>query len=267
MSDKRDRRIWFHWQNLTDEDERGEARGFPWHGRCWLHVGRATLGFEWSARLLPTAWTGITLSKTHDRVSAGFSAPLLSVYPSVEHPRIGRLEDKDIIGITAHGGCVWWKCWADPWGWSSRTPKWQQRTFRVVDWLLGSTEHTKREIRRETVPIPLPEGTVRAEVVLSESTWTRKRWPFPERMRRAEVKPEVPTPVPGKGENSYDCGPDAVYSSSFPANSVTEAIGKYVGDVLTERRKRGAPLDYSERSYGPPEAESEDVAMAAEGSS
>jgi hypothetical protein len=48
-------------------------------------------------------------------------------------------------------------------------------------------------------------------------------------------------PVPGKGENSYDCDEDAVFGGSIPARNADEACGRIVGSVMHDRARRAGP--------------------------
>lgn len=80
----------------------------------------------------------------------------------------------------------------------------------------------------------MPEGSYRATVTIERDSWTRARW-FARRIERAHVDIHDPIPTPGKGENSWDCGDDALHSSTFPCGTVPAAVGKIVGDVLAKR--------------------------------
>lgn len=57
------------------------------------------------------------------------------------------------------------------------------------------------------------------------------------------MKMEEPVPVPGKGENDWDCGDDAIHGSTFAATTIPEAIGKMVGSAM-RTRERYASLDW-----------------------
>ena len=50
-------------------------------------------------------------------------------------------------------------------------------------------------------------------------------------------------PVPGKGENSWDCGEDATFSLSCPSTTISEAIGEMVKSCM-RTRERYAGLDF-----------------------
>jgi hypothetical protein len=129
-------------------------------------------------------------------------------------------------------------------GWSSRDSKWTHGSFHVVDFIFGRTTHAKRAlVGPVAVKIPLPERAYDGTVTIEVREWRRKRWPFVwHRMIGADVDcKNDPLPFPGKGENSWDCGEDATYSSSAPCptGKVADAIGHMVAHVLDTRRRYG----------------------------
>ena len=102
-----------------------------------------------------------------------------------------------------------------------------------------------------TVPtvVPMPERAYPASVKLFESTWKRPRW-FASRMVRAEVKIEKGIPFPGKGENSYDCGDDALFGLTCKADTVEQAIAETVESALRNRRRYGGSVDWQPAAEG-----------------
>jgi hypothetical protein len=62
-------------------------------------------------------------------------------------------------------------------------------------------------------------------------------WPLTH--RSALVESETGVPVPGKGENSWDCGEDALYSLSTTAATIDEAIEKFKASVMKTRERYG----------------------------
>ena len=51
------------------------------------------------------------------------------------------------------------------------------------------------------------------------------------------MRSEQGLPIPGKGENSWDCGDDAYYSIGTPAATAMEAV-EYAADRVLETRRR-----------------------------
>ena len=73
------------------------------------------------------------------------------------------------------------------------------------------------------------------------SIWTFGRcwWNLTERVVRAEITPDTPIPHPGKGENSWDCGEDAIHSLTCQASTTHDAVGEIVKAVLRSRYRYG----------------------------
>lgn len=168
----------------------------------------------------------------------------------------------NVLDLRLHSRAIWWEVWHPKHEWKSGTPRWRNGNFHWFDWLVGKPEYSTTIVEGPVeVGIPMPEGTYKATVTIEDATWRRKRW-WSQTVRRANVdilsRPtpdgrieDAPEgrgyiPEPGKGENSWDCGPDGTFSSCFPAKGIPDAIGKMVGSCLAERTRRGAPLDYAE---------------------
>jgi hypothetical protein len=119
--------------------------------------------------------------------------------------------------------------------------------YNLKDVLLGQPVYTPGEGPAELRTIHLAEGPYVLSLRKSESTWKRPRWPGTKRSRSFEwsvvSNPEGRTglPVPGKGENSYDCDEDAVFGGSIPARNADEACGRIVGSVMHDRARRAGP--------------------------
>lgn len=127
----------------------------------------------------------------------------------------------------------------------TRAALWPGREWKfrpeLKDRLLGKTLYTKVEDEPVRVSIPMPEGIYPATAIRSTSTWTRRRWPWGRKVsKRVEIKPDIPIPVPGKGENSWDIDDDAIHSQIGPCASIPEAIGHIVGSALSTRSRHAS---------------------------
>lgn len=132
----------------------------------------------------------------------------------------------------------------DPNSWSEERDRWRSFSFRFVDALLGTARTTREVLDDRQVVIPMPEGAYPARAKLERVELRRPRWPGVERFTRVEIDlGGIGIPFPGKGENSYDCDDDATYARTAPAESIEQAIGELVADVLGLRRRRGWPKD------------------------
>lgn len=231
-------KIWEHSQNLNvkDDDRGREIRlgSKAWHGRAWLHLGRATeLEAEWAfGRFARHCMAEIHLnSGGGDAVQFSLGMPwLFCIWFTIggywlrrfmpgrwtkSFTRPGELWFMPVereIGVSIHDGIVWVSLWRDAKGWSSKDPWWWIFNFSPVDMLLGRTKHRQEERLAGRIPIFMPEGPYLATYRLFDIVYWRPRWPFERRISMVEIEPDQPIPIPGKGENSYDIDDDAIHS-------------------------------------------------------
>lgn len=124
--------------------------------------------------------------------------------------------------------------------------------------LFGSERFTKLASPASEREIHLAEGSYTVRFTPIEAVLKRPRWPFAKRFRMVDW--EVVSgaggrdgiPIPGKGENSWDCDEDAAFSGSMPAATIEEAIGKLVGDILRDRTRRSGTSWVPERGPAEP---------------
>ena len=121
-------------------------------------------------------------------------------------------------------------------------------SFNIPDGLFGCAGYSDKVLSEHKAHVYLPEGSYEVDITLSLSTWKRPRWPFPKRVYRAEIRSESGIPVPGKGESSWDCGSDAVYSLTLPAKDVQEAVAAMTRSVLKTRNRYGSGDKYEVRN-------------------
>lgn len=116
--------------------------------------------------------------------------------------------------------------------------------LRLRDLTLGRKVYEKIELRREPVAIPLDGREYEGVWTLTRETWKRPRWPFVSHERVGSwIDVEHPPAFSGKGENSWDCGDDAVFGSGSQALTPAGAVGDYIKAVLRYREQYGAPSD------------------------
>lgn len=240
----------WHWQNLKDADGPRSSRDLV-YGRAWLHLGpdygprSRVVNPSWR---ISRVWDGfrfmLTVGGDEDdcTISVGFGCIHLSL-------TFSGFCDYDTLprGWGRQTGCylfedhfvVRWNY--DDSEWSSRTgPKhgWGKSWFRK-DVLLGRAECTHGEGETCGAVIQMPESAYLCTVQIADSRWDRPRWPFPLKITRATVEIPGGLPIPGRGENSWDSREDAIYSSTFPAKSVAEAVEHVRADAEKTRLKRG----------------------------
>lgn len=234
----------FHWQNLNEKS--GDRLGcVVQNGRAWLNIGRTCIHWEWVFRLRPRLFLNIDLdgfggSDSDLKIGAGFV--FFCFWLCFEAPWLRWLPSNVETGIDIHDWAIWIKPWCRSMEWRSADPWWRRGlTLHLDDLLFGKAKYSRQEIApAKDVLIPMPEGCYEATIAITESTWRWPRW-FTRRRVYADLKVMRPGGIPfeGKGENSWDCGEDGLCGGGFQADTVEEAIGKIVGNVMESRRRYG----------------------------
>jgi hypothetical protein len=248
--------VHFHWQNLNDKPA-GRTGSPLRHGRAWLRILGGSINWEW---LLGRIDLGFRFAARQDEglgFGFRFSVPLLTLYFSIDSFRpVAALarwllrnagcEDRE-ISWSVHDWAIWWSVWRDSSSWSSTVPYWRSGSFHIDDFVLGKAKYSSRVLSEQAVKIAMPEGSYDATVKIEERSWKRPRW-FVRRIVGADVKIPAGIPFPGKGENSWDCGQDAVYGQSNQASTVEGAVAAVVESVLRSRRRYGGSVDWAPQS-------------------
>lgn len=178
-----------------------------------------------------------------------------SAYFSFEYFPFGRYLEKFLkpcsFGLTdsrQFGFCLYeeffWIYIYTPVGtWSSTDPWWQRIS---IDWktlFMGKQIFHKECSEPVETKIFFPEKLRTAMVKYEKRTWTRTRWPGAYVSRSFDFNfQNDPIPIPGKGENSWDCDDDAIYSTSICVDGpdgYSEAVKKLQDDVDRTRTQRG----------------------------
>lgn len=251
-------RFWWHSQDLQ---ERGRRKWF--HRRWWLNwqtrEGRNNaVGMELVA---PGRYVGaaVTFDDTGDyAILVSLAVWVATLYIHLERAKWVRrlpgvrwqsgdwLSGKRLLRLEFWGGSdahFSWTFWANPDSWSSTDPKWRKGLLPVERLLYGDRRTTDRVIDKGETVVPMPEGDYPATWTRTEYTTRWSRWPRAKVWHRWTIDVEKGIPFPGKGENSWDCGEDAVYSSSAAADTPTlEAAVASMSAYVTDRRRRyGGP--------------------------
>lgn len=256
-----DRKVWFHSQNLN-ENKHGEPKGLPYHGRCWLHFGKKSFNFSWN---FWTHFCGIELAfdPSEDGWKFHWAFPPVSFWWSTNifskwmckllasekvdkwnqkydgYPGSSRYTEFKIIDIRIFSWAFWWEFLKFDWGSSSKDPKWMRFTFHFDDFFLGRMKHECVKIGEpKQVMVPMPEGEYLTLMQLERSTWKRPRLPWNSKvMTGYDITIPKGIPHQGKGENSWDCGEDALMGCYSEGDSLKEAIAKVQMTVLKDRKR------------------------------
>lgn len=243
--EQRLRGFWWHVQRL-DEGRRGL------HGRVWLkhrrHRGELALEGHLPGGKHPHL--EVTLGSEH-QVLVSCSLWLVSLFLSLDGlswlrthlPRRVGPEGRT-LDLSWYRGHLSWKVWTIPDEWHCTTPRWRDGFFDVPQFLLGKQSYTHEEGRVAVAVAHFPEGDYLVTLTWVQETWTRPRWPWPLHRRGIEIDAgETGVPIPGKGENSWDCGENALLSTGSSATTVEGALADFVRHV-TERRERYGGLHW-----------------------
>lgn len=247
------------WQNLNEQIG-GTLGSILRHGRAWMHMNPEhdpVARIEWVFGEIKRLRAELDFDRDDRTIQANLGVPGAWVFLTVPMPRW--LRDRlpwhigdgasygsggeRTIGIRVHDGAIWLSLWEDSMCWSARDPWWMRATIRLDDLIFGKTKHERRTIETRAVRIPMPEGSYEATAELEVASWTRPRWPWrPFSKRDLYVDIKIPAGIgkPGKGENSWDLGPDACYGMSAKARTIEEGIGIVVASVLRDRVRRGS---------------------------
>lgn len=258
---------WFwHWQNL-----KRDAVGRGLYGRAWLHLywghpdrrGRklTCLGADWSFFRRQHS-VGVSLdvgTGDGDRdVVFAVRIPYFGIYLSAEDVWPRRWEFYNTgqkypssreWSITWHNAALWIALGRDPdesWGrggppfWKDARSSQRHIVIHPLDILFGPTRCTTTRIADESAAVQLPEGDYPVRVVIERRIWGRPRLPWRRRERvYATVKSERGLPIPGKGENGWDCDEDAYFSIGTPETTVAGAVAHATASVLKRRQRYG----------------------------
>lgn len=243
--------VWWSWQDLRGGIERKGAKptGFCTHGRARLFWPSNCASIEWDL-FSRACRLGITFSDTGDTaITVSISIPFLfSVWLLLDRAKwVKRLpgvkwngkwgSGEREIYIRFHDGALWWTLWRN--GDEHKRGDWRDSCFHFDDFFLGRNKYSETERQTHTALLVMPEGTYPVTVELFTSTWKRSRWPFPKSVQRANVEIEGGIPVPGDGENDWDLDDDAIFSSTFPAATVGEALASIRESAMRDRRRNG----------------------------
>jgi hypothetical protein len=251
----------WHWQNLDgDVVKRPHAPSFMGLGLPDLrHSGRAW--FDWYVRSadrtplkIEVEWatgkavwsSGISYARKNSGTITLHASirPIASLYLILTHlwPR-RQDEPSRTYSISLVDGSLHYDLGKPGSGdeWHRDDPlNWMRGCIFVADRIFGRAACTTENIGPPVQAVAcFPEGQYTLTLQRQVWTWKRPRWPWSYWRRSVDIALEKPPEFQGRGENSYDCGPDAIYGMSSEGHSYEDAVATYVKAVLRERAKRG----------------------------
>lgn len=124
-------------------------------------------------------------------------------------------------------------------GWEIRV-KWPP----LVRWIFGRENIQNRVYEERDVTFNFEGKEYKAHWKLDELSRTRQRWPWRYgRSIASWIDVKEPPRFAGKGENSWDCGDDAIYGMGSSERTCAGAVGEYIKAVLKNRERYGMPRE------------------------
>jgi hypothetical protein len=256
-------RFGWHWQNLDEDlirrpsspqfmglglpDLRHQGRAwFDWYVR-WSDTRPLKIEAEWSTG--KAVWSsGVSYSRRNSGTVTLHASirPIVSVYLILKHiwPRRKNQPARTYsISVSAEDLTLHYDLGKPGSGdeWHRDDPlNWMRGCRFLMDDIFGRSAYAKEKLGPPVQAVAcFPEGQYTLTLQRETSTWTRPRWPWPYVRHSVDISLERPPQFEGKGENSWDLGPDAIYGMSSEGHSFEDAVAAYTKAVLRERRKRG----------------------------
>lgn len=254
-------RFHWRWQNLDDDlralEQNPSFMGLPLpdtrhQGRAWFDwylraTDRRPLKIEAEWSFGKAVWSsGFSYTRTSSgTITLHLSIrPVASVYLTVKHlwPR-RELQPSRTYSISLVDGTLHYdlgKPGSDD-EWHRNDPlNWMRGIIHPIDAIFGRAEHHKEVAGPKVQAIAsFPEGDYPLILQREVRTWKRPRWPFTQTQRYVDIEAVRPAESQGKGENSWDLGPDGIWGMSSPGHSYTDAVAAYVKATLRDRARHG----------------------------
>ena len=235
---------------LLNEDLRSprlRESKLPIHGRAWVYAGdRTKLRTSWSFASVACRLTYSWSAMESEHMLALAFPPVelfLSLPVAFRGPWALKRNYEASWGIRIFDTALWWSWAENDNEWRNDDPWWRRGNWRPAKTIFGPTTHSEKIIETRRVTIPMPEGDYFGTATLLRWTNGRKRNPLKKvgYSVRIEFDDGWAIPFSGKGENSWDCGEDAVYASTMPCDSIGDGVLRVVTSVLRTRQRRGDP--------------------------
>jgi len=232
----------------------------PSDRRLWIYIKDSCLTIE--SHFLKRAHhcsIGLDLnSGDGDEITANLCLPwLFSIYISFASRALRRLmpgewTDGSIkpgekfwmpterqIGVRIFNGVIWVSLWENPMESNCTDPWWWSFNIKPVDFLFGKERIVAEKVLDERlVKVRFPEAIYDVSFKLFRRWDKRPRWKS-KRFDICRIEMDPPIPVPGKGENAWDIGEDAIWSISCNATSIDQAVIKLLDSVNRSRVRYG----------------------------
>jgi hypothetical protein len=217
-------------------------------GRYFIYIGqyrkggRRSLGLEWTSGL--RSWLGLRLEWGGEEQDAqlmlGLGLATIWVTPeswlSWEH----RVKTQHTIGSMYYRGAITTHLWSEKKYGNHISREYYIRPWdKIKDKILGKREYSTEVLSTHNEAITL-DKEYPVVVSMKIATWKRPRW-RPYKLYRPEIEMEIP--VPGKGENSWDCGEDSINGVTMAGRKIPYTVEEVLvierDSILKTRMKYG----------------------------
>lgn len=232
----------FHWTNDNEHSDGTTGSAF-WKGRAWWRGTKWRIALQWlfgrNSRHTMFDFSRLEGRKISFAIGIHF---LFALFVTISLPWIPerRWDNQREFRLSFSEGYVIFAPWRDPGSWSQDNPWWDNTyVFSPADFLLGRQRHSERDLYTVRSVVDMPEGNYPATIRVFESTWTRPRWFRKLQVIRADIEMDIPIPIPGKGENSWDLDDNGIESMCVSVTTVDEAVNRMRESAMQTRRRYG----------------------------
>lgn len=205
---------------------------------CRYTTNKSQINWE---TIFPSQFLHAKIHLNDEKLQFSVGNPLYATWLSFENKLIYKLFDKfgdREIGIHYYDGLLYWHLLSDPDNWSDSVPKWRDYSINIKRLIEGKKEHTSELLEEKSIKLCLFEKDYFGTGKLFSNS-AKDRWGRIKKSLIVELSFPNGIPIPGKGENGWDCEEDAIYQFNYPASSIDVALEDAHQSVLNRRLKYG----------------------------
>lgn len=228
---------WIHWLNESEGIKKGWRRAFLY--RLWFHfTQRKCVHIEVASNID----FGISITREEWDLQFHLGLIFFSIFFTLEgffdyfHPNGDeKVYEGRELSFKIHHWTIWWNIWTDPNSWSSKTPKWRNGSFDMVQTLFGPNccgTHVHAEYRNVSFNWRETDYNIdKVEFITRE--WYKPRvpkWIWNPKKTGADITFDTSQPPQraGKGTASWNCGDDGTWGITIlDATDLDDAVYKY----------------------------------------
>lgn len=230
----------FRWQSLAETSRKQWKYA---HGRCWIAV------FSWFFRIEWHLWSNhchlsADVGGDEEQLQFSVAVPPVAVWFAIQAPLLRRLvpERTREMQLSMFEWSIRLVLWGREHEWIRSDPWWVRGVhLDLKDAILGKAKFTSTETAPEVpIEILLDDRIYTGTAKFERCTWKRPLW-FTKVRDSVWINMDQGHGLPhaGKGENSWDCGDDALCGFGVNGSNVEEAIQHGIDTVNGYRKRWG----------------------------